>query len=83
MTVADYCQALDRGEIIANSGCQRNEKVWPFAARSYLIESIILGLSGPAKSYVVKPPAGLKMSWRTDWTTCRPSLTCSANRWEP
>ena len=41
-TVADYCAAMTNGEIIVNRDYQRSDKVWPPAARSYLIESILL-----------------------------------------
>ncbi len=41
-TVADYCTAMTNGEIIVNHNYQRSDKVWPPAARSYLIESILL-----------------------------------------
>lgn len=45
--VADYCNALARGEIRVNRQYQRSEKVWPDAARSYLIETILLGYPLP------------------------------------
>ncbi|MCK5057337.1 MAG: DUF262 domain-containing protein [Candidatus Aminicenantes bacterium] len=41
-TVADYCQAMTRKEIIVNRDYQRSDKVWPPAARSFFIESILL-----------------------------------------
>lgn len=47
LPVADYCNALDRGEIRVNRDYQRSEKVWPDAARSYLIETILLGYPLP------------------------------------
>ncbi len=36
MTVADYCSAMDRGEIIVNRDYQRSDKVWPPIARATL-----------------------------------------------
>jgi hypothetical protein len=45
MTVADYCNAIDRGEIVVNREYQRSDKIWPSDARSFLIETIILGFS--------------------------------------
>lgn len=45
--VADYCNAFDRGEIRVNRDYQRSEKVWPDPARSYLIETILLGYPIP------------------------------------
>src|SRR5690242_2731234 len=47
MTVSDYCAAIDRHEIVANKEYQRSEEVWPPAARSFLIETILLGYPMP------------------------------------
>lgn len=49
-TVADYCQAMDRGDIVVNRDYQRSDKVWPEIARSYLIETILLGFPMPKLS---------------------------------
>lgn len=49
-TVADYCQAMIRKENIVNRDYQRSDKVWPPAARSFLIESILLGYPIPKLS---------------------------------
>ena len=46
-TVADYCKAMARNEIIVNKDYQRSDKVWPPAARSYLIETILKGFPVP------------------------------------
>lgn len=43
MTIAEYCQSFDRNELLVNSTYQRSNKLWPLAARSFLIESILLG----------------------------------------
>ena len=50
MTVADYCQAYQEKKIIVNRSYQRSWEVWPAAARSFLIESIILGYPVPKLS---------------------------------
>ena len=47
LTIADYCAAMDRTELKSNESYQRSSKVWPPAARSFLIESIILGFPLP------------------------------------
>ncbi|MES2445432.1 MAG: DUF262 domain-containing protein [Pseudomonadota bacterium] len=47
MNVADYCAAMGRNEITVNRDYQRSDKVWPESAKSYLIESIILGYPIP------------------------------------
>lgn len=47
MTVADYCKAMSRGEILSNPDYQRSDKVWPPAARSFLIETILQGYPIP------------------------------------
>jgi len=46
-TVADYCQMYDRKEIRVNREYQRSDKVWPPAAQSFLIETILLGYPMP------------------------------------
>src|SRR5262245_10556809 len=47
MTVAEYCAAMERHEIIVNKNYQRSDQVWPDVARSFLIESILLGFPIP------------------------------------
>ncbi len=46
-TAADYCAAMDRNELIVNREYQRSEKVWPDIARSFLIETMLLGFPMP------------------------------------
>jgi hypothetical protein len=45
--IADYCDDLEKNKIIVNRDYQRSDKVWPPAARSFLIETIILGYPVP------------------------------------
>lgn len=47
MTIADYCQAMNRKEIVVNKDYQRSDKVWPYTAKSFLVESIMLGYPIP------------------------------------
>jgi hypothetical protein len=47
MTVADYCAGIDAKQITVNRAYQRSDKVWPPAARSFLIETILLGFPVP------------------------------------
>jgi hypothetical protein len=47
MTVADYCDALKRRDITVNRDYQRSDQVWPDSAKTYLIETIILGYPLP------------------------------------
>lgn len=47
LTIADYCAAMDRHEIAPNAEYQRSDKVWPPSARSFLIETILLGYPLP------------------------------------
>lgn len=54
MTVADYCPAMKRGEIVVNREYQRSDKVWPAIARGYLMETIILGFPIPKLSLYQK-----------------------------
>ncbi|MBE0564914.1 MAG: DUF262 domain-containing protein [Krumholzibacteria bacterium] len=46
-TIAEYCAGMKRNEIVVNRDYQRSAKVWPAIARSYLIETIMLGLPIP------------------------------------
>jgi len=50
MTIADYCEAMERNEIQVNRDYQRSDKVWPSAARSFLIETVLLGYPMPKLS---------------------------------
>lgn len=54
MTVADYCIAMNRHEILVNREYQRNDSVWPPAARSFLIETILLDFPVPKLSLYQK-----------------------------
>jgi len=46
-TVAEYCAQMQRGELLVNHEYQRTNKVWPPAARSYLIDTILHGYPMP------------------------------------
>lgn len=47
MTVSDYCAAMERDEIVVDRRYQRRPDVWPAAARSYLIETVLRGFPVP------------------------------------
>jgi hypothetical protein len=47
MAVGDYCNALNSGKIIVNQDYQRQEGLWRAFARSYFIESVLLGFPIP------------------------------------
>lgn len=47
LTVADYCNAYDRREVLVDKKYQRNARVWPQRAQSYLIETILRGFPIP------------------------------------
>lgn len=49
-TIAEYCEQMREKSIIVNHDYQRSDKVWPPAARSYLIETILLGFPIPKLS---------------------------------
>jgi hypothetical protein len=53
-TVAEYCQQMQDGKITINRQYQRSDKVWPPAARSYLIDTILLGYPMPKMSLYQK-----------------------------
>jgi hypothetical protein len=46
-TIAEYCQQMREKSIVVNHDYQRSDQVWPPAARSYLIETILLGFPIP------------------------------------
>jgi uncharacterized protein with ParB-like and HNH nuclease domain len=50
ITIADYTDMLDRGDVVVNREYQRSDQVWPAAARSFLIESVLLGFPIPKLS---------------------------------
>jgi hypothetical protein len=45
--VAEYCTHMERREFIVNHEYQRSDKIWPVTAKSFLIETIILGYPMP------------------------------------
>jgi len=47
ITVADLCDQFKTGNIIVNRSYQRTPKIWPAAARSYLIDTILCGYPIP------------------------------------
>ena len=61
-TVADYCASIKRGEIRVNREYQRSGKVWPAAAQSFLIETILLEYPIPKLSLHQKTDLHSRMS---------------------
>jgi hypothetical protein len=53
-TIAEYCDQMEAGNIVVNRDYQRTDTVWPPAARSYLIETILLGYPIPKISLYQK-----------------------------
>ncbi len=47
LSVADYCNAFGRKEVLVDRKYQRNASVWPERAQSYLIETILRGFPMP------------------------------------
>lgn len=47
INVQDYCAMHDRSEITINRDYQRSDEVWPRAAQTFLIETILLGYPVP------------------------------------
>ncbi len=41
MSINDYCRAFERREVVIDKTYQRSHEVWPDAARSYLIETLL------------------------------------------
>lgn len=50
MSIAEYCDQMKSSKIIVNHEYQRSPKVWPTAARSYLIDTILTGFPIPKLS---------------------------------
>jgi Protein of unknown function DUF262 len=46
-TIAQYCDMLERRQIVVNSNYQRSPQVWPAAAKSNLIDTILTGYPIP------------------------------------
>ena len=53
-TIAEYCGQMQGGTIVINRDYQRSEEVWPPAARSYLIDTILHGYPIPKISLFQK-----------------------------
>lgn len=49
-TVSEYVDQMEAGTIIINKEYQRSDKVWPLSAKSYLIDTILLGYPIPKLS---------------------------------
>jgi Protein of unknown function DUF262 len=47
LTVSEYCARMETKDITVNKDYQRSDRVWPDTARSFLIESILLGFPLP------------------------------------
>ena len=47
ISIAEYCEDMQDGKVIANPEYQRSDKVWPSQAQSFLIETILLGFPIP------------------------------------
>ena len=46
-TIAEYVSQMDQGRIVVNREYQRSDRVWPPAAQSYLIDTILRGFPMP------------------------------------
>lgn len=47
MTISDYYQQMKEHKIVVNHDYQRSPKLWPLAAKSYFIDTLILGFPIP------------------------------------
>jgi len=54
LTIAEYCKQIELKDIYPNNDYQRSSKVWPPAARSYLIDTILEGYPMPKVSLYQK-----------------------------
>ena len=53
-TIAEYCGQMTAGAIVVNKDYQRSSKVWPPAAKSFLIDTILCGFPMPKMSLYQK-----------------------------
>jgi len=53
-TVAEYCEQMRQHKIVINRDYQRSSRVWPPAARSYLIDTVVNGFPIPKLSLYQK-----------------------------
>ena len=53
-TIAEYCGQMAENSVVVNRDYQRSAKVWPAAARSYLIDTILSGYPIPKLSLYQK-----------------------------
>ena len=51
MTISEYCQQMKERKIVVNKDYQRSGKIWPLSAKSYFIDTLILGFPIP-KIYI-------------------------------
>jgi hypothetical protein len=63
-TVLDYCKELLSKQIQVNRDYQRSDTVWPEAARSFLIETIVLGYPVPKLSLFQKVDVRSKTAFK-------------------
>ncbi|MEM1042472.1 MAG: DUF262 domain-containing protein [Bacteroidota bacterium] len=53
-TIASYCEEMEEEKLVINRDYQRSHKVWPVKAKSYLIDTILLGFPVPKLSLYQK-----------------------------
>jgi hypothetical protein len=54
LTVADLCDQFKAGNLKVNRNYQRSSAVWPLAAKSYLIDTVLEGYPMPKMAMVQK-----------------------------
>lgn len=57
-TVAEFCGQFDNKDLVVNKDYQRSDEVWPESARSFLIETIILGF--PIPKLIIRQSTDMK-----------------------
>jgi hypothetical protein len=69
-TAAEYCSQMERREIVVDRDYRWSSTAWPPAARSYLIDTILLGNSAARPSWIStldhseSPARGRLRTWR-------------------
>jgi hypothetical protein len=64
MTIADYCEDMTHKAIVVNPDYQRSNRIWPAAARSYLLDTILHGYPVPKISLYQRTDVATRKTYK-------------------
>ena len=64
LSVAEYCNAFGRKEVLIDRKYQRHASIWPERAQSYLIETILRGFPMPKLALHQQTDVKSRKSWK-------------------